>query len=145
MMCHDSGQSSDTIKPHNGSPYVSVLALTSRCHTRCQWARDGTWGSAQCGVIICMALFLLPPSYTSTGKLESSREIPVLAGRRWLLCDSGQAVSRGHHLGLPRGEGKGKSNKLQNLSKIELLAAELSLSPEPPQHTTASKSHSNIQ
>lgn len=145
MICHDSGQSSDTTKLHNSSPYVSVLALTSQCHTRCQWARDGTWGSAQCGVIICMALFLLLHIYTSIRKLESSREIPVLAGRIWIFCDSGQAVRRGHHLGLPRGEGKGKSNKLQNLSKTEILAAKLSLSPEPPQHSTASKGHSNIQ
>lgn len=101
-------------------------------------------GSAQYGVIICMALFLLQPSYTGIGKLESSKGIPVLAGRRWPLCDSGQAVRRGHHLGQPLGEGKGKSDELQNSSKSKLLAAKLSLSPEPPQHKTASKSHSNI-
>lgn len=68
----------------------------------------------------------------------------MLAGRRWPSCDSGQAVRRGHHLGQPRGEGKGESNELQNLSKSKLLAAKLSLSPEPPQHKTASKSHINI-
>ena len=141
---HDSGQSSDTTKLRNSSPYVFLLTLTSRCYTRCQWARDGTRGSAQYGVIVCVALFLLPPSYTGIGRLESSREIPVLAGRGWPSCDSGQVVRRGHHLGQPRGEVKGKSNELQNLSKSKLLAAKLSLSPEPPQHKTASKSHGNI-
>lgn len=81
----------------------------------------------------------------ASGGWKSSKEICVLAGRRWPLRDSRQAVRKGHHLGQPRGEGKGKSNGLQNLSKIKLLAAELSLSPEPPQHKTASKSHNNIQ
>lgn len=91
-----------------------------------------------------MALFLLPPSYTRMGRLESSREIPVLAGRRGPSCDSGQPVRRGHHLGWPRGESKGKSNGLQNLTKSKLLAAKLSLSPEPPQHETTSESHGNV-
>lgn len=81
-----------------------------------------------------MALSLLLPSYTGIRRLESIREISVLAGRRWPSCDSGQAVRRGHHLGQPRGEGNGKSNALQNLSKSKLLAAKLSLSPEIPQH-----------
>lgn len=144
MICHGSGQSSDTTKLCNGSPYVFLLTLTSRCYTRCQWARDGTRGSAQYGVIVCMALFLLLPSYTSIRRLESSRGIPVLAGRRWPSCDSRQAVRRGPHLGQPRGEGKGKSNGLQNLSKSKLLAAKLSLSPESPQHKTASKSPGNV-
>jgi len=91
-----------------------------------------------------MALFLLLPSYTGIRRLESSREIPVLAGRRCPSCDSRQVVRRGHHLGQPRREGKAKSNKIQNLSKSKLLTSKLSLSPEPPQHKTASKSQGNI-
>lgn len=144
MIHHNSGQSSDTTKLRDSSPYVFLLILTSQCYTRCQWAREGTRGSAQYGVIICMALFLLLPSYTGIRRLESSREISVLAHRRRPSCDSGQAVRRGHHLGQPREEGNGKNNQLQNLSKSKLLTAKLSLSPEPPQHKTASKSHSNI-
>lgn len=134
-------QSNDTTKLHNSSSCSFLLTLTSWCYTRCQWARDGTRGSAQYGVIPCMALSFLLPSYT---RLGSSRQIPVLAGRRWPSCDSEQVVRRGHHLGQPGGEGKMKSSEFQNLNKSKLLTAKLCLSPEPPQHETASKSHSNI-
>lgn len=120
--CLGSEQNGDTAKLHNGSPRVFLLTLASQSHTRCQGAWDGTQGSVQYGVTVCMASSPPLPSYPSSRKVERSREISVLAGRRWQLCDSRWVVSKGHHLGQP-GE---KATKLQNLSKSKLLTTELS-------------------